>query len=430
MSTMNRRQLLTATAGTGLGFLLSSWLERVARADTPERAADTRAPSTAPARKPGKAKHVILLWMNGGPSHIDTWDPKTGKTGGSHKAIKTSVPGVSICEHMPELARVANKLAIVRGMTSKEGNHQRAQYLLRTGYAPTPTVLHPSFAAWMSKRFGEPQSGLPAFVSLGGPSLGGGFFGVEHGPFVVTPAGQLPENVEAAVGPDRLTARKALLGEMEAAFAAKTGDTKVDGRRALYGKADRLMHADALGAFDIAKESESVRKAFGETPFGKGCLTAARLVGSGVRFVEVVLDGWDTHQDAFGRTKRLMGTLDPAMASLLAELERRSLLDETLVVWMGDFGRTPRINGNDGRDHFPAAFSAVLAGAGIRSGIVHGETDAEGAKVVKDAVTVPNFLATLAELVGLDPGDTAISPAGRPIAITDSGVPVKALLKA
>jgi uncharacterized protein (DUF1501 family) len=171
-----------------------------------------------------------------------------------------------------------------------------------------------------------------------------------------------------------------------------------------------------------------VRSAFGDTAFGKGCLTAARLVSSGVRFVEVTLDGWDTHQNNFERTKRLMGILDPAMSALLDELDRRGLANETLVVWMGDFGRTPRINPNDGRDHHPAAWSAVLAGAGIRGGVAHGETDADGAKVVKDAVPVPNLLATIATVLGLDPGDTAVSPAGRPIALTDHGVPVKPLL--
>ena len=226
----------------------------------------------------------------------------------------------------------------------------------------------------------------------------------------------------------RFETRKRLLDGLDSSFAAQTGDAKIEGRRQLYAKADRLMHASALKAFDASEETEAVRASYGDTPFGKGCLTAARLVASGVRFVEVTLDGWDTHTDVFGRTKQLMGTLDPAMAGLLADLQRRGLADSTLVVWMGDFGRTPTINGNGGRDHFPNAWSAVLAGGGIRGGVVHGETDAQGAKVVKDAVTVPNLLATVATTLGLDPADMAQSPAGRPISLTDSGVPVKALL--
>ena len=413
---LTRRNLLRAGITTGFGLLMSDWLERAARA--------------APAAPGAKAKSVILLWMNGGPSHIDTWDPKTGKVAGPAKSIKTSAPGVLISEHMPQLAKVANKLAIVRGMTSKEGNHQRAQYLLRTGYAPNPTVAHPSLAAWVTKRHGEPPSGLPGSVSLGGPSLGAGFFGVQYGPFVVQTPGQMPQNVGYGPGVDdpRFEARKALLDGMDATFAAQTGDGKVEGRRALYGKADRLMHASALKAFDVSDEPEAVRAAYGDTAFGRGCLTAARLVGSGVKFVEVTLDGWDTHQDVFGRTKKLMGTLDPAMSALLEDLHRRGLADSTLVVWMGDFGRTPVINANDGRDHHPNAWSAVLAGAGIRGGVVHGETDERGDKVVKDAVSVPNLLATIATTLGLDPADIAQSPAGRPIALTDGGTPVRALL--
>jgi len=419
MTMLTRRNLLRAGITTGLGLTLSSWLERAASA----------APDGGKAPE-GKAKSVILLWMNGGPSHIDTWDPKQGKVAGPNKAIKTSVPGVMISEHMPQLARLATKLAIVRGMSSKEGNHQRAQYLLRTGYAPNPTVAHPSLAAWVTKRLGEPKTGLPGSVSLGGPSLGAGFFGVQYGPFVVQTPGQMPQNVGYGPGVDdaRFEARKALLDGMESSFAAQTGDAKIEGRRALYGKADRLMHASALKAFDASEETEAVRAAYGDTNFGRGCLTAARLVASGVKFVEVTLDGWDTHQDGFNRTKRLMGTLDPAMSGLLDDLQRRGLADSTLVVWMGDFGRTPNINANEGRDHHPGAWTAVLAGAGIRGGIVHGETDPQGAKVVKDAVTVPNLLATIATTLGLDPADMVQSPAGRPINLTDNGIPVKQLL--
>jgi len=413
---LTRRDLLRAGATTGLGLVVSRWLEASALADD--------------AAPKGRAKSVILLYMNGGPSHIDTWDPKSGKVAGPNKAIKTSAPGVVISEHLPLLAAKANKLAIVRGMTSKEGNHQRAQFLLRTGYSPNPTVQHPTLAAWVNKKLGEPPSGLPGSVSLGGPSLGAGFFGVQYGPFVVQTPGQLPQNVAYGPGVDdaRFEARRGLLDGLEAGFAAQTGDAKIEGRRALYGKAERLMHATALKAFDASEEPEAVRTAFGDTPFGRGCLTASRLVASGVRFVEVTLDGWDTHQDVFGRTKKLMGTLDPAMSALLDDLQRRGLADSTLVVWMGDFGRTPNINGNEGRDHFPNAWSAVLAGAGIRGGVVHGETDAQGAKVVKDAVTVPNLLATIATALGLDPADVAQSPAGRPISLTDGGAPVRAIL--
>ena len=419
---ITRREILRAGVSGGLGLVASTWLERLAVA----------APESGPsAVAPGKAKHVIVLWMNGGPSHVDTWDPKAGKVRGPHKAIPTRVAGLSISEHLPRLASVADKLAVVRGMTSKEGNHQRAQYLLHTGYAPNPTVQHPSIGGWVSKRFGETPSGLPPFVSLNGPSHGGGLFGVQHGPFVVRSGGEMPGNVARPPDVDaaRHAARRELLGALDSAFASRTGDPKVDGRRDLYARADRLMHASALEAFDMTNEPQAVVKAFGDSPFGRACLTAVRLVGSGVRFVEVTLDGWDTHKNGFERTKALMGQLDPAMSALLVELERRALLQDTLVVWMGEFGRTPRINADEGRDHHPAAWTAVLAGGGIRGGVVHGETDADGGRVVRDAVTVPDLLATIAERLGLDPGEVVMAPSGRPITLTDSGVPVTALAR-
>ena len=384
-----------------------------------------------PAPAAATAKACILLWMNGGPSHIDTWDPKPGKpTGGKHKALKTSAPGVVISEHMPQLAAQAHHLALLRGVSSKEGNHQRAQYLVHTGYAPSPTVEHPAFGAWVSSALGASGRDLPAFVSLGGPSAGGGLLGLPHGPFVVTEPGSLPRNVSPAGNVDeaRQALRREVLGMLEDDFARRTGDPKVAGRRELYDRARRMMGSADLAAFDVSSEPEAVRAAYGDTAFGRGCLTARRLVEAGVRIVEVVLDGWDTHKDGFTRTARLMGTLDPAMATLLRELGDRQLLDSTLVAWMGEFGRTPRINGDEGRDHYPQAWSAVLAGGGVRGGVVHGATDDEGAKVVSGQVGVADVHATMAHALGIDPARSATSPGGRPIAVTDNGSVIRAVL--
>ncbi len=409
-------QLFSAGAFAALAFAAT----RPARADLQLR------PLPTP-----KSKALIVLWMNGGPSHIDTWDPKPGtKVGGAHKAIRTATPGLSISEHLPQLARLSGKLAVVRGLTSKEGNHQRANYLYHTGYAPNPTVEHPSLGGWVSKRLGPPSGGLPAFVSLGGPSHGAGFFGVQHGPFVLQRGGALPQNVGYAPGVDagRFDARMRLLDTMEGEFARATGDAKVEGRRALAKHAVGLMRSPDLAAFDLSATPKAIVEGFGDSDFGRGCLVAAQLVGAGVRYVEVSLDGWDTHTDNFTRTKKLMGTLDPAFAGLLKELERRGLLATTTVLCLGDFGRTPRINANDGRDHYPGASSAVLAGAGVRVGQVLGETDAQGEKVTKNPVTPAGLLATVGSLLGLDPHDEVLSPVGRPIALTEGGVPVRELL--
>jgi uncharacterized protein (DUF1501 family) len=189
-----------------------------------------------------------------------------------------------------------------------------------------------------------------------------------------------------------------------------------------------LMQAPKLDAFDLAGESEATKRAYGDTDFGRGCLVARRLVERGVKFVEVMLDGWDTHQNGFERTKGLMATLDPALAALLDDLGARGMLGATLVACMGEFGRTPRINASDGRDHWPQAWSAVLAGGGVRGGGVHGATDEDGANVIGPATSVPDLLATMATQLGLDPAYTAMTPVGRPISVTDGGTPIRALL--
>ncbi len=415
-ATTNRRGFLKVGMGGLLSMMFAQWLDpRTALADP----------------QPKKAKACILLWMNGGPSHIDTWDPKPGATtGGVFKSIKTRAEGVEICEHMPMIADQAHHLAIVRGMTSREGNHQRAQYLMHTGYAPNPTISHPSLGGWVSEELGDPKFDLPSFVSISGPSIGAGFLGVQYGPLVIQTPGQPPQNIAFArnVNVSRFQQRQAALGMLESGFAHETGDGKVRGRDEVYAKAVRMMQSPRLKAFDIEGEPEAVKTAYGDTNFGRGCLMARRLVESGVKFVEVVLDGWDTHNDNFNRTTKLMGTYDPAMATLLKDLEERKLLDSTLVIWMGEFGRTPKINGNEGRDHFPSAWSAVLAGGGVRGGQAHGQTDADGAKVVDKQVIVPDLFATISTLLGMDPTKSFATPVGRPISITEKGTPVKELI--
>ena len=416
-NTLDRRGFMKVGIGGMFSLMMSQWL-------------DPRIAEAQGGPKP-KAKACILLWMNGGPSHLDTFDPKPGAaTGGPTKSIKTSISGVEISQNLPQLAEMANRLAIVRGMTSREGNHARAQYLMHTGYAPNGQLQHPSFGAWVSQELGDPKFDLPHFVSISGPSIGAGFLGVQHGPFVVQNPQLPPQNVAYArnVDTERFKVRTEALNILESQFHAETGDAKVKGRKDVYGKAIQMMHSPRLKAFDLSDEPESVKKAYGDTNFGRGCLMARRLVETGVKFVEVVLDGWDTHQDNFNRVARNCGTVDPAMASLIKDLADRKMLDSTLVIWMGEFGRTPRINANEGRDHYPQAWNAVLAGGGVRTGIVHGATDAEGAKVVDKQVAVPDFFATVSTLLGMNPQKFVMTPVGRPIAITEKGTPVQDLI--
>jgi uncharacterized protein (DUF1501 family) len=379
------------------------------------------------ARATPRARACIVLWMNGGPSHVDTFDPKRTST---FKPIATRAPDVKICEHLPQVAEQMHHVALLRGLSSKEGNHDRAQHLLHTGYAPNPTVAYPSLGGWVSSGLGDAHADLPAFVSIDGPSASAGFLGAEHDPFVVGDPGAPPDNTGYSrdVSFVRFVQRKAALDALEADFARRTRDPLVAERRALYQKAVRLMYSPRLNAFDLTAEPAAVRAAYGDTDFGRGCLLARRLVEAGVHYVEVVLDGWDTHQNNFARTRTLMGTLDPAMASLLRELDERHLLNSTLVVWAGDFGRTPKVNENEGRDHFPAAWTVALAGGGLRGGVAVGRTDDDGARVVDGATRVPDLFATIATQLGLDPARESRTPRGRPITLTDGGRPIDALL--
>lgn len=412
-----RRALLGGASGL-MAALFGQWIA------SPREALAAAAPTA-------RAKACIVLWMNGGMSHLDTFDPKPGAaTGGPFKAIKTKAKDVLLCEHMPGLAEQAHRLAVVRSMTSKEGNHDRARYLLHTGYAPNPTASHPSLGAWVSEELGDKASDLPRFVSVGGPSGGGGLLGVQHGPLVLAKAGQEPANIDAlpAVDEARFDRRMAALASLERRFAGESGDPKVRSRADVYDQAVRLMRSPRRKAFSLADEPEAARKAYGDSDFGRGCLLARRLVESGVKFVEVTLDGWDTHQDNFNRVQKLLGRLDPAMSALVKDLEERNLLDTTLVALISDFGRTPRINGNDGRDHYPQAWSAVLAGGGVRGGIAYGSTNAEGTKAVEKPVSVPDLFATMATLLGMDPEESRMAPSGRPISITDGGAPIAELM--
>ena len=382
-------------------------------------------------RPPARAKACILLWCNGGPSHIDTWDPKPNDlVSGPFKSISTRVDGILLNEHLPESADVAQHLAIIRSMTSKEGNHDRAQHLMHTGFTPNPTVAYPSLGAWTAHEVGDAHGELPQFVSIGGPSVPAGFLGVQYNPFIIQNIKQPLQNTDYPPGVNmvRFLKRKQALEALETDFGAITGDAKIKGRREVYAKAIRMMYAPRLKAFDLQDEPAATVRSYGDSDFGRGCLMARRLVEGGVKFVEVVLDGWDTHKDNFARTQKLMGQLDPGLAGLIRDLDARKMLDSTLIMVMGEFGRTPKINADGGRDHHPAAWSAVLAGGGVRGGVVWGATSDTGEAVVDKPTKVADLMATAATLLGIDPDKSMATPLGRPVALTDGGKPIRELL--
>jgi RNA polymerase sigma factor (sigma-70 family) len=351
----------------------------------PARAANATAQGPAavpqpPAPQPGAAKHpsVILLWMSGGPSQLETFDLKPGHpNGGAFREINTVVPGIRISEHLPKLAKLTRHLTIIRSVTSSEGDHTRGSFIMHTGHAPGGLVDFPSLGSIVAKEFGNAQADLPPYVSIGhaGPSqaTGPGYLGEAFAPL----------EVSVQAGEWRIPPARAF--------------ERINKKRAA------ALHQATEKAFDLSEEKAATRDTYGRHQFGQGCLVARRLVERGVPCVEVTLGGWDHHGNIFAGVKTLSERLDPAWATLLTDLEQRKLLDKTLIVWMGEFGRTPQINVNNGRDHYPRAFTVVLAGAGIKGGQVIGQTGADGTQVVQRPVTPPELMATILRAVRIDP---------------------------
>jgi uncharacterized protein (DUF1501 family) len=387
-----------------------------------------RAAADPPARG-GRAKACILLFMHGGASQLDTFDPKPGRpTGGGVSVIPTALPGVEVSEHLPGIARRLDRVALVRSLTAREGNHDRARHLMLTGYPPQGGAQHPALGAWVADA-GE-AGPLPGYVAIGGPGQGPGLLGASRAPFVVADATRPVRNLEPPrdVTAARQGNRAALWRTLQQDFERSHPSSQAAGHRAVVEQALDMRSSPATAAFELAREPAGMRGRYGDSSFGQGCLMARRLVEAGVPFVEVGLRGWDTHEDNEARVRELCGPLDTGMSALLDDLQARGLLDETLVVWMGDFGRTPRINARGGRDHYPAVSSVLLAGGGIAGGQVIGASDRDGYEIAERPVTVPDLMRTLATALGLDPEQTRLSPGGRPIAMVDGGQVIDELL--
>jgi hypothetical protein len=433
---LSRRDLFRLAAAGVAAYSSSGWLERFA---------------AAMRNDPQRKRSCILLWMNGGPSTIDLWDLKPGHpNGGSFKEVATSVPGVKISEHLPKLAQRMQHLAILRGMSTKEADHGRATYLMRTGYLPGGPIHYPSIGALVSKELERSGAEMPGFVSvatnrsLSPEAFGSGFLGPQYAPLLVgenanfnpqQPAENIdqmlkvqnldrPGDVAAARG----DARVRLLDEMEADFVKERPGLASEGHRTAYQRAVALMKSSAVKAFDLGEEKKDLRDGYGRNLFGQACLLARRLVERGVPFIEVNLDGWDTHQQNFVQVKRLSAVLDTAWAALLDDLKDRGLLDTTLIVWMGEFGRTPKMQG-DGRDHWATSWATVLGGGGIKGGSVVGKTSDDGMAVTERPVAVADLLATVGLALGIDIRKQNVSNIDRPIRFADpKAEPVKEIL--
>ncbi|MCA9213141.1 MAG: DUF1501 domain-containing protein [Planctomycetales bacterium] len=376
-----------------------------------------------------RRKSAILLWMGGGPSTIDLWDLKPGAaTGGPFNPISTS-GDVQICEHLPMIARQMHNLAIVRSMSTREADHSRGRYFMHTGYAPNPNVEHPSYGSVISHELLEqrPDLEIPPFVAVGGGSVGPGFLGMTWAPFVVNSNGDI-KNLKMGLDQDRLLRRMQTLSLVEKGFIEQARGSAATDHAKVLNKTLSLMTSEQMNAFKVRQEPQSVQERYGTNNFGRGCLMARRLVEAGVPFVEVDLGGWDNHNNIFPTLQDdKLPTLDRAMSALLEDLEQREILQDTAVVWMGEFSRTPRINGNSGRDHWARAWSVVMGGAGMQGGIAVGSTNADGTGVDTEPYSSQDVMATVCRALGISLETTFTSKNGRPMKIANGGKIIREL---
>ncbi len=421
---MKRRDMLKLAGLAGAGWLTGL-------ADALARQAEQGDPKSP-------AQSVILLWMAGGPSQLETFDPHPGREiGGPTKDIATAAKGLRLAQGFQRLAEQMGDVSLVRSMKTKEGDHERGTYLVKTGYVPDPTTVHPSIGAVCCHELPElaangKRTEIPRHISIlpnQWPGRGGDL-GDEYDAFKTFDPVRKPPDVTPRVPDERFQQRLADMQVVERAFALRRSRQV---RRSLHLKtverATAMMSSEQLQAFDVMQEPEALRDRYGATPFGRGCLAARRLIQVGVRCVEVTLGGWDTHANNFEGCAEQIKLLDPAFAALIADLKEHKLLDKTIVLCAGEFGRTPRINGLDGRDHWPHGFSLALAGGGLAGGRVIGETDPAGGKEITDPQTIQDVHATVYAALGIDYAQEYISHAQRPIKFSE-GAPIKALLKA
>jgi Protein of unknown function (DUF1501) len=408
---VSRRDALRLSAAGVLGGCVAPWFNVLT----------ARAKQSA--EEGAKHKSCILLWMAGGPAQSHTFDLKSG---GPYLEISTAVPGIKISEHLPKVAKQAKNFTLLRGMKTGDGNHPTATYLMHTGFRRGQGgVVHPSMGSIVSSELGQPDFDLPNYVALG-TGLGAGHLGPKFSPIRIEPGSGLPDLKPADTLND-FDQRASLLEELDSAFHTDYQAAPIKAHQVTVERAVRLMHSVKTKAFDLSQEPSSMRDKYGNNRFGQGCLLARRLVEVGVPFVEVSLNGWDTHAQANERVKKLSEQLDPAMGTLIGDLKERGLLDDTLVIWAGEFGRSP----GNGSNHFARAWTTLLAGGGLKHGQVVGKTNAKGDDVADRPVSAADFMATICKALGIDHTKEWTTRSGRPIAKVGKGAqPVRELFAA
>lgn len=411
-----------------------------------------------------KQKSLIILWMGGGPSHMDLWDVKDPNvaTAGEFKRIKTPASGVEISEILPETAKVFDKLSIVRNLVTNEGSHERGTTLMNVGRQPNPVVSYPALGSVVSMQLTSKDLALPGFIGIGGTAqrIGPGFLGMTYAPFTVQQAGARPANIEApglgdpALAAERMRRRQRLFYDVEDRFndssyphvrSAQKEETKreeevanlrealgspAQAHTTVYKKAFDLTVSRLKDVFDVSKESPTTIANYGgrQNGFGMGCLVARKLVEKGVPAVEIDLGGWDNHGNIFQTLRTGNGPrLDKGLGTMVKELVERGKWQDTVVVWMGEFGRTPRINQGGGRDHWGRCWSVVVGGGAIKGGVVHGSTSADGLDPAKDPARIGDLFATIYKGLGIDPATKVRDNLGRPLEIAE-GKPIASLV--
>lgn len=375
-------------------------------------------------------KSAILLWMGGGPSTMDIWDLKPGAgTGGPFRPTATNVSGVQISEHMPMMAKNMDKVALVRSMSTSEADHGRGRYYMHTGYVPSQSVQHPSYGAVIAHETSNqrPQLDIPPFVAIGGGSVGPGFLGMAWAPFQVSSNGRI-RNLEMGISDDRLTQRMLALNSLEKNFIRRNVGSAASDHEQILKKTLNLMTSEQMAAFKIDSEPEQLKERYGDSNFGRGCLMARRLVEVGVPFVEVDFGGWDNHQNIFPTlSDTKLPDLDRAMSALLEDLAGRGMLQDTVVLWMGEFSRTPRINGNAGRDHWARSWTVAVGGGKVNGGQVIGATNSDGTRVETDPYTSQDLMASVCHALDISLETRFTANNGRPMKIANSGKLIKEL---
>jgi hypothetical protein len=364
-----------------------------------------------------KQKSLIIMWMAGGPPTIDLWDLKPdSQNGGPHKPKPTAASGIEITEHLPLVAKEFKNLSIIRSLNSKEGDHQRGTMMMNTGRSPNPLLDYPSISSVLAYYQGMDieamkNADLPAAISIGGPRGGAGFLGMKYAPFNVQNAGTPPENVQSPVDEGRTARRAALFSRVEGNLNTNVSMDAARAHKEVYEKALSLVVSSRKEVFSLDKENDGkpistkLKEEYGNDGFGRAALLARKLVEAGTAAVQITMGGWDLHNQTHTALLRpnMLPAMDKAMSTLVRDLEQRGRLKDTVIVWMGDFGRTPRINQNAGRDHWSRCWSVVLGGGGIKGGVAYGKTGKDGTDIAENEVSVLDLYATLYRGLGIDP---------------------------